>query len=100
MLCAAARAGLIASLPLAFAVTPSPRWGHQAVYVSSQQAMYIVGGEVEAEGTQVTNDVLVLPVRLFPLTIGATLIQNSSIIPTPPSLWERVMLSRLTRSPR
>lgn len=59
------RAALFSFIPLALAVTPSARWGHQAVYVSSQQAMYVVGGEVNSSGIQVTNDVLVLPVGLL-----------------------------------
>jgi len=59
------RAVLISSLPLAFAMTPAARWGHQAVYVSSQQAMYVVGGEVESQGTQITNEVLVLSVSFL-----------------------------------
>jgi len=43
--------------------TAAARWGHQALYVDSLQAMYIIGGEVQSSGTQVTNEVLVLPVR-------------------------------------
>jgi hypothetical protein len=42
--------------------SPAGRWGHQAVYVPTQQAMYIVGGQVATSGSQITNDVLVLPV--------------------------------------
>jgi hypothetical protein len=60
------RTVMASTLPLALAVTPAPRWGHQAVYVPSQQTMYVVGGEVEAFGTQVTNEVLVLPVCSSP----------------------------------
>lgn len=41
---------------------PVGRWGHQAVYVPTQQAMYIVGGQVATSGSQITNDVLVLSV--------------------------------------
>ena len=51
------------SLPLALAMTPAARWGHQAVFVPSQQAMYVVGGEVAESGSQITNEVLVLSVR-------------------------------------
>lgn len=50
------------ALPLVWASTPTGRWGHQAVYVPSQQAMYIIGGQVVSSGAEVTNDVLVLPV--------------------------------------
>jgi hypothetical protein len=57
---------LAASLPAALAITPSPRWGHQAAYVPSQQAMYIIGGEILSSGTQITNEVLILPVSSPP----------------------------------
>ena len=53
---------LASSLPLALAAAPNARWGHQAVYVPSKKAMYVVGGEVVSSGTQITNDVLVLSV--------------------------------------
>ncbi|ORY34814.1 hypothetical protein BCR39DRAFT_514933 [Naematelia encephala] len=52
-----------ASLPVALAVTPAARWGHQAVYVKSKQAMYVVGGQVSNTGTEITNEVLVLPLN-------------------------------------
>lgn len=55
------------SLPLALGATAG-RWGHQAVYVPSQQTMYVVGGQVVSSGSKVTNDVLVLPVCLPVLT--------------------------------
>jgi hypothetical protein len=55
-------ASALTSVPLAAAGTPAARWGHQAVYVPSQQAMYVVGGQVQSTDTQVTNEVLVLPV--------------------------------------
>ncbi|GMK53851.1 hypothetical protein CspeluHIS016_0104370 [Cutaneotrichosporon spelunceum] len=50
-------------LPSAQALTPTPRWGHRAAYIDSQQAMYVVGGSVAGTGTQITNDVLVLPLN-------------------------------------
>jgi hypothetical protein len=59
---ASALTAVLASVPLAAAGTPAARWGHQAVYVPSQQAMYVVGGQVQSTDTQVTNEVLVLPV--------------------------------------
>lgn len=59
---ASALSAVLASVPLAAAGTPAARWGHQAVYVPSQQAMYVVGGQVQSTDTQVTNEVLVLPV--------------------------------------
>lgn len=55
-------------LPTANALTPTARWGHRAVYVESQQAMYVVGGEVSGNGAQITNEVLVLPVSLATVT--------------------------------
>lgn len=65
------KALLLSTLPLAFAGAPAARWGHQAVYVASQQSMYVVGGEVEASGAQITNEVLILPVR-HPFSSGDT----------------------------
>ncbi|KAK6908539.1 hypothetical protein I203_102541 [Kwoniella mangroviensis CBS 8507] len=56
----AAYAIALASIPGVWAITPSARWGHQAVYVKSKQAMYVVGGEVPTSGSQITNEVLVL----------------------------------------
>lgn len=53
---------LLPLLPAALAWTPAARWGHEAVYVKSQDSMYIIGGQVQTPGTQVTNDVLMLPV--------------------------------------
>ncbi|KAK8849597.1 hypothetical protein IAR55_004932 [Kwoniella newhampshirensis] len=53
----------LAALPSALAVTPAARWGHQAVYVKSKQAMYVVGGEVISSHTEITNEVLVLPLN-------------------------------------
>jgi hypothetical protein len=50
------------SAPLAAALNPAARWGHQAVYVPSESAMYVIGGQVQTPGTQITNEVLVLPV--------------------------------------
>jgi hypothetical protein len=49
------------TLPLASALTPAGRWGHQAVYVPSEAAMYVIGGQVDTN-SQITNDVLVMPV--------------------------------------
>lgn len=49
-------------VPVAFGLTPAGRWGHQAVYVPSKAAMYIVGGQVSTSNNQITNDVLVMPV--------------------------------------
>ena len=49
-------------VPVALGLNPAGRWGHQAVYVPSQAAMYIVGGQVSTSNNQITNDVLVLPV--------------------------------------
>lgn len=49
-------------LPLALGGQPTARWGHQAVYVPSENAMYVIGGQVQTPGTQITNEVLVLPV--------------------------------------
>ena len=46
----------------ALASTPAARWGHGAVWLGSQNAMYVVGGQVDGSGTQVTNEVLVLSV--------------------------------------
>jgi hypothetical protein len=54
-------------VPLTAAGTPAARWGHQAVYVPSKQAMYVVGGQVSSSDTQVTNEVLVLPVSVINL---------------------------------
>jgi len=48
--------------PIALGLSPAGRWGHQAVYVPSQAAMYIVGGQVSTTNFQITNDVLVYPV--------------------------------------
>ncbi len=42
--------------------SPTPRWGQKAVYVEGTNTIYYVGGEVAASGTQITNEVLVLPV--------------------------------------
>jgi hypothetical protein len=50
-------------LPSAQALTPTARWGHRAAYVESKQAMYVVGGSVAGAGTQITNEVLVLPLN-------------------------------------
>lgn len=52
----------MALAPAVLGLTPAGRWGHQAVYVPSQAAMYVVGGQVSASNNQITNDVLVLPV--------------------------------------
>ncbi|WVQ75009.1 hypothetical protein IAR50_004617 [Cryptococcus sp. DSM 104548] len=60
---AAVVASAMISLPRAVGATPAARWGHQAVYVKSQQAMYIVGGEVSASSSQITNEVLILPLN-------------------------------------
>ncbi len=59
-----AAASISMSLPLARAATPAARWGQQAVYVESKSAVYIVGGETSSADTQITNDVLILPVSL------------------------------------
>ncbi|WRT69614.1 uncharacterized protein IL334_006603 [Kwoniella shivajii] len=59
----AAYAAILASIPGVLSITPAARWGHQAVYVKSKQAMYIVGGEVPTSGSQITNEVLVLPLN-------------------------------------
>ncbi|WWC65729.1 uncharacterized protein I303_108351 [Kwoniella dejecticola CBS 10117] len=59
----AACAAVLAALPGVMGLTPAARWGHQAVYVKSKQSMYIVGGEVPTSGSQITNDVLVLPLN-------------------------------------
>lgn len=48
-------------LPSAQALTPSARWGHRAVYIEDKQSVYVVGGSTSSDGTQITNDVLVLP---------------------------------------
>ncbi|TXT12817.1 hypothetical protein VHUM_01218 [Vanrija humicola] len=53
---------LLSSLPSVQA-TAAGRWGHQAVFVPSQNSIYVVGGEVSGSGTQITNDVLVLPLN-------------------------------------
>ncbi|WOO84148.1 uncharacterized protein LOC62_05G007669 [Vanrija pseudolonga] len=53
---------LLSSLPSVQA-TAAGRWGHQAVFVPSQNSIYVVGGEVAGTGTQITNDVLVLPLN-------------------------------------
>ena len=53
---------LIPFAPTALGLQPTARWGHQAVYVPSEKAMYIIGGQVQTPGTQITNEVLVLPV--------------------------------------
>ena len=50
----------VSALPIVLGATG--RWGHQAVYVPSQQAVYVIGGQVQSSGSKVTNDVLVLPV--------------------------------------
>jgi hypothetical protein len=49
-------------VPVALGLNPAGRWGHQAVYVPSQAAMYVVGGQVSTTNFQITNDVLVFPV--------------------------------------
>ncbi|WWC73797.1 uncharacterized protein I206_107769 [Kwoniella pini CBS 10737] len=59
----AAYAVMLAAIPGALGLTPTARWGHQAVYVKSKQSMYIVGGEVPTSGSQITNDVLVMPLN-------------------------------------
>jgi hypothetical protein len=46
--------------------SPDGRWGQKAVYVNNAQAVYYVGGQIKASGTQITNEVLVLPVS-FPI---------------------------------
>ena len=48
---------------LVSAMNPAARWGHQAVYVPSQQAMYVVGGQTQQSTSQITNEVLILSVR-------------------------------------
>lgn len=58
----AALFALLPLLPLISAWSPAARWGHDAVYVPSQDAMYVVGGQVLSPGVQVTNDVLIYPV--------------------------------------
>ncbi|BEI84028.1 hypothetical protein CcaverHIS002_0406320 [Cutaneotrichosporon cavernicola] len=50
-------------IPSAQALNPTARWGHRAAYVDSKQAMYVVGGSVAGAGTQITNEVLVLPLN-------------------------------------
>ncbi|EIW71599.1 hypothetical protein TREMEDRAFT_37960 [Tremella mesenterica DSM 1558] len=59
------RRAIVAStlLKLVFAADPVARWGHQAVYLPSQNAMWVVGGEVQGSGTQITNEVLILPLN-------------------------------------
>lgn len=57
-----AAAAALAALPRILASTPAARWGHQAVYVESKKAIYIVGGETSASDYQITNEVLVLSV--------------------------------------
>ncbi|KAL1406571.1 hypothetical protein Q8F55_008277 [Vanrija albida] len=53
---------LLSSLPSVQA-TAAGRWGHRAVYVPSKNSIYVVGGEVAGTGTQITNDVLILPLN-------------------------------------
>lgn len=89
----------VSALPLAFAASPVGRWGHQAVYVPSQQAMYVVGGQVSSSGSKITNDVLVLPVSVEGLRSRVTL-TRSSTRPPRHSRLARMTLCRLTRSPR
>jgi hypothetical protein len=55
---------LLPLLPAIQAWSPAARWGHEAIYVKSQDAMYVIGGQVQSPGTQVTNDVLIYPVCL------------------------------------
>ncbi|WVQ79321.1 hypothetical protein IAT38_001418 [Cryptococcus sp. DSM 104549] len=57
---AVAATAAAASLPRALASTPAARWGHQAVYVKSKQAVYVVGGEVSSSDSEITNEVLIL----------------------------------------
>ena len=52
----------LSAVPAAFALSPVPRWGQQAVYVPSQQSLYVVGGEVSSGSLQITNEVLTLNV--------------------------------------
>ncbi|KAI9639047.1 uncharacterized protein MKK02DRAFT_21711 [Dioszegia hungarica] len=59
----AALFALLPLLPLISAWSPAARWGHDAVYVPSQDAMYVVGGQVLSPGVQVTNDVLIYPLN-------------------------------------
>ncbi|OCF34310.1 hypothetical protein I316_03824 [Kwoniella heveanensis BCC8398] len=54
---------LAAGMPVVLAMTPAARWGHQAVYVKSKQAMYVVGGEVPTSSSEITNEVLILPLN-------------------------------------
>ncbi|WVF68410.1 hypothetical protein IAT40_003175 [Kwoniella sp. CBS 6097] len=54
---------LATGMPMALAMTPAARWGHQAVYVKSKQAMYVVGGEVPTSSSEITNEVLILPLN-------------------------------------
>ncbi|KAK4688720.1 hypothetical protein P7C73_g1371, partial [Tremellales sp. Uapishka_1] len=54
---------LLSALPAAVALTPAARWGQQAIYVDSLKAMYVIGGETAATETQITNEVLVLPLN-------------------------------------
>ena len=53
---------LFSLLPSLAMASTAGRWGHQAVYLPSQQSMYIVGGEIMDSIAQVTNDVLILDV--------------------------------------
>ncbi len=53
------------SLVSASTYSPTARWGQKAVYSTHNQAVYFVGGELSASNTQITNEVLVLPVGYF-----------------------------------
>jgi hypothetical protein len=64
----AALFALLPLLPAIFAFSPAARWGHDAVYVPSQNAMYVIGGQVLSPGVQVTNDVLIYAVSGLHLT--------------------------------
>lgn len=50
-------------IPSAQALTPTARWGHRAAYIEDKQSVYIVGGAISNDGTQITNEVLVLPLN-------------------------------------
>ncbi|WVQ95961.1 hypothetical protein IAU59_003060 [Kwoniella sp. CBS 9459] len=54
---------LASGMPVTLAMTPAARWGHQAVYVKAKQAMYVVGGEVPTSSSEITNEVLILPLN-------------------------------------
>lgn len=85
-------------VPVALGLNPAGRWGHQAVYVPSQAAMYVVGGQVSTTNFQITNDVLVFPVGPQPERKKYADLYSS----TPPhlhSLWEQMMAFRHTHSP-